>query len=69
MGGMFSIFKVRKDQAPGDYKDPGWYQHPVGTVAQEWIGEVPQATPAAVESTSNTGTELKVRKPSGHQHH
>jgi hypothetical protein len=22
--------KVRKDQKPGDYKDPGWYQAPAG---------------------------------------
>jgi hypothetical protein len=30
MGGMFSMVKVRKDQKPGDYKDPGWYKHPAG---------------------------------------
>ena len=28
MGGMFSMVKVRKDQKPGDYKDPGWFTHP-----------------------------------------
>jgi hypothetical protein len=38
MGGMFSVLKVRKDQKPGDYKDPGWYAHPPGTVAYEWTG-------------------------------
>lgn len=33
MGGMFSIVKVR-DQLPGGYDtDPGWYEHPAGTVA------------------------------------
>ena len=31
MGGMFTILKVRK-QLTGD-KDPGWYEHPAGTVA------------------------------------
>jgi manganese oxidase len=31
MGGMFTIFKVR-DGIDG-YDDPGWYQHPAGTVA------------------------------------
>ena len=33
MGGMFTILKVR----PGitSYEDPGWYQHPPGTVAVE----------------------------------
>jgi manganese oxidase len=35
MGGMFTTVKVRKDQKPDDYKDPGWYKHPAGTVAYE----------------------------------
>ncbi len=33
MGGMFTVVKVRDDIAPGDYRAPGWYQHPEGTVA------------------------------------
>jgi FtsP/CotA-like multicopper oxidase with cupredoxin domain len=33
MGGMFTVLKVRAGQAAGDYHDPGWYQHPKGTVA------------------------------------
>ena len=32
MGGMFTIFKVR--DALTDYEEPGWYQHPPGTVAE-----------------------------------
>jgi hypothetical protein len=39
MGGMFSVLKVRKDQKPGDYKDPGWYVHPKGTAAYEYQGD------------------------------
>jgi FtsP/CotA-like multicopper oxidase with cupredoxin domain len=35
MGGMFTVFKVRDDQPPGNYDDPGWYKHPPGTVAYE----------------------------------
>jgi len=31
MGGMFTVFKVRDDIT--DYKDPGWYKQPPGTVA------------------------------------
>jgi hypothetical protein len=31
MGGMFTILKVRKDITT--YADPGWYDHPPGTVA------------------------------------
>jgi FtsP/CotA-like multicopper oxidase with cupredoxin domain len=33
MGGMFTLFKVRDDQAPDDYSDPGWYDPPPGTMA------------------------------------
>ncbi|MBP6627843.1 MAG: copper oxidase [Kofleriaceae bacterium] len=33
MGGMFTVLKVR-DKLTGD-KDPGWYEHPKGTVADE----------------------------------
>ena len=32
MGGMFTILKVRKELA--SYEDPGWYEHPQGTVAR-----------------------------------
>ena len=34
MGGMFTVVKVRDDLAPGDYRDPGWYRAPTGTVAE-----------------------------------
>jgi hypothetical protein len=33
MGGMFTVMKVRQDLAPNDYKDPGPYKFPQGTVA------------------------------------
>ncbi|TWG85960.1 putative multicopper oxidases [Cupriavidus gilardii J11] len=36
MGGMFTTVKVRADLARGDYRDPGWYRHPRGTVAFEY---------------------------------
>lgn len=35
MGGMFTVVKVRKDQKIGDYSDPGWFNHPKGTVARK----------------------------------
>lgn len=35
MGGMFTVLKIRADQAPGDFSDPGWYAHPPGTVSYE----------------------------------
>jgi len=31
MGGMFTILKVRDNLK--SYDDPGWYQHPPGTLA------------------------------------
>ena len=80
MGGMFSVVKVRRDQKPGDYKDPGWYQHPTGTNAYEWTG--PLAEPTRFKSEGgqlmpaqaklDRSVEVQVRKPgatSGHESH
>jgi len=39
MGGMFTVVKVRENLAHGDYADPGWYQHPPGTVAWKLEGK------------------------------
>jgi hypothetical protein len=75
MGGMFTTVKVRKGLARNDYKDPGWYTHPAGTVAYEWKGDasaMPQATPAPDAATSKIKpgeTVLQVRKGSGHGAH
>ena len=33
MGGMFTTVKVRDGLAPGDYRDPGWYEAPAGATA------------------------------------
>ena len=35
MGGMFTVMKVREGLAASDYKDPGPYKNPPGTVAYE----------------------------------
>ena len=35
MGGMFTVMKVREGLPANDYKDPGPYQFPPGTVAHE----------------------------------
>jgi manganese oxidase len=45
MGGMFSVVKVRQGLARGDYKDPGWYRNPPGTVAYKVGSEVAAALP------------------------
>lgn len=36
MGGMFTTLKVREGLAADDYRDPGWYRHPKGSVAFEY---------------------------------
>jgi manganese oxidase len=73
MGGMFSVVKVRKEQKPGDYSDPGWFKHPPGTVAYEWTGAL--AEPARAKAAGSVSmpplgrpvqsTVVKVRKPAG----
>jgi manganese oxidase len=72
MGGMFTTVKVRRDQAPGDYKDPGWFEQPPGTQAFEWTGDVGKATsaPTPMPATHAGPTiEVGVRKPAGHAGH
>ncbi|MDP9123883.1 MAG: copper oxidase, partial [Pseudomonadota bacterium] len=67
MGGMFTVVKVRDTVAPGDFKDPGWFAHPKGTVAHEFEGDVsePLRAPYQHPDTAN----LQVRRPSGHGGH
>jgi len=65
MGGMFSVVKVRDGIQPRDYKDPGWYKHPQGSVAREYAGEVSPAAQAPVSMAD--GSTMNVRKPGAHQ--
>lgn len=77
MGGMFSVVKVREGLAAGDYRDPGWFRHPEGSVAYEFNGPAP-AAPAApsqhqhgARGASRPTVEVNVIKPSrkaNHQH-
>ena len=77
MGGMFTMLKVRKEQPPGDYRDPGWFKHPAGSVAHEWRGELATPTRSGeaggqsmpLQQPSRETVEVKVRKPSGHTGH
>jgi FtsP/CotA-like multicopper oxidase with cupredoxin domain len=81
MGGMFTTVKVRRDQKPGDYRNPEWFKHPAGTVAYEFTGSLPAAPrssssgtgsmPAKVApSAAKKDVEVRVRKPSsGHTGH
>ena len=77
MGGMFTVLKVRKDQAPNDYKNSSWFKQPAGTRAYEWKGAMP-----AVKRSNNAGesatnrvqskpeVEVQVKKPgtTNHKH-
>jgi hypothetical protein len=67
MGGMFSVVKVREGLAANDYKDPGWYEHPAGTLAYEWTG-----TPEPVARASGPKADaqtMKVRRSGGSSGH
>ncbi len=75
MGGMFTVVKVRDGLARDDYKDPGWYRHPPGTVAYEVQSE--SAAPPRRQGSQNgireSDTAMNVIKPgarsSGHNRH
>jgi hypothetical protein len=67
---MFTVVKVREGLAPNDYKDPGWFKNPEGTVAFEWKGEAPEAPRSSDGHEDRAGgVELKAVKPKGHGGH
>ena len=67
MGGMFTVLKVRDNQKPDDYRDPGWYDHPSGTVAWLHTGEEPATV--RTEPAPVGDHDLNVRKPTGPMNH
>jgi hypothetical protein len=67
MGGMFSVVKVRDDLARGDYRDPGWYAHPGGTLASESKASLPE--PARADAPAADDATMQVRKPGAHEGH
>jgi FtsP/CotA-like multicopper oxidase with cupredoxin domain len=81
MGGMFTVVKVRRDQRPGDFRNPDWFKHPQGTVAYEFAGQLPAAPRAAVRgqgsmpsrvAPNNKDVEVQIRRPApsgGHGKH
>lgn len=70
MGGMFTTLKVRDGLARNDYKDPGPYRHPQGTVAREYDGAdtAPEVQRPLVRD-DKPAVEVQVRKPSAHDGH
>ena len=73
MGGMFSVLKIRRDQKPGDYSSPGWFEHPAGTVSHpsEDLPPKPARSPDGTRSgaapQSRPAIELSVRRPGRHR--
>jgi hypothetical protein len=64
MGGMFSVVKVREGLAKGDYKDPGSYKNPEGTVAFEYKGQkLAEAPRGQLPDSGLEATEWRVKDP------
>ena len=64
MGGMFSVLKVREGLASGDYKDPGPFKHPEGSVAHEFKGEIAGEAPHQRPAESGASAQdARVVKP------
>jgi FtsP/CotA-like multicopper oxidase with cupredoxin domain len=63
MGGMFTVVKVRDGLPRGDYKDPGWYKHPQGSVAYEVASAEAPLSHNAPATTGKPKIEMNVVKP------
>jgi hypothetical protein len=61
MGGMFTVMKVREGLARDDYRDPGNYKFPQGTVAYEI--DAPQSEPPRQIGAKDKTTKDKGAKP------
>jgi hypothetical protein len=63
MGGMFTVLKVRDDLKPGDYRDPGWYRHPKGTVARRVSADPNFGSPPRRPGAGTSGPMSKPPPP------
>ena len=61
MGGMFTVMKVREGLAPNDYKDPGPYQNPPGTVAYEVQADLAGEPPRQPNEGDASGLEMPMK--------
>jgi len=69
MGGMFSVVKVREGLDRNDYKDPGHYKNPPGTVAFEFDGPAAEPPTRKSEAAPNKqNIEVTVVKPRMNNH-
>jgi hypothetical protein len=69
MGGMFTVIKVREGLAANDYRDPGWYEHPEGTVAHEVEVSAAGEPPRQKGGSSSAESDMPPAMPMGHDHH
>jgi len=69
MGGMFTVMKVREGLGRNDYRDPGWYKHPQGTVAYEFSGDVQGGARQESAPVSSKEAVLRARKPGSRMNH
>ena len=70
LGGMVSVVMVREGLAANDYKNPGWYKHPAGSVAYR-IDRQDSSPPRQSENatTSKQSVNVQVVKPgTPHRH-
>jgi hypothetical protein len=56
---MFSVVKVRAGLARDDYRDPGPYKHPPGTVARK-VDDTPTVAPHRHGALSPKGREIEL---------
>lgn len=77
MGGMFSVVKVRSDQKPDDYSNPGWFKHPKGTRAFQYKQKIKEPTRSRSQGGQSMprkqkpaeNVEVHIRKPVRHMDH
>jgi hypothetical protein len=76
MGGMFSVLKVRSDQAPGDYSNSGWFQQPEGTQASPVdldelalvLSDDPGESLMSATEKEVDSIEVRIKKPTHGKH-
>jgi hypothetical protein len=69
MGGMFTVMKIREGLAANDYKDPGDYKHPQGTVAYAVASSSAPTPPRNGPATQPKAGPKAVRPGSNHKGH
>jgi hypothetical protein len=69
MGGMFTVVKIREGLAANDYKDPGDYKHPQGTVAYAVASSSAPTPPRNGPATQPKAGPKAVRPGHNHKGH